>query len=31
MMNTVRPARDVIYDMVHEYGDAVERMKALGI
>ena len=28
-MNTVRPARDVIFDMVEEYGEAVERMREL--
>ena len=27
MMTTVRPVRDVIFDMVEQYGAAVERMK----
>ena len=27
MMNTVRPARDVIYDMVREYAETVSRMQ----
>jgi NAD(P)H-dependent flavin oxidoreductase YrpB (nitropropane dioxygenase family) len=31
MMNSVRPVRDVIFDMVEEYGEAVERMKAMGM
>ena len=29
MMNSVRPVRDVIFDMVEEYGEAVERMREL--
>ena len=29
MMNSVRPVRDVIFDMVEEYGEAVERMQSL--
>ena len=31
MMNSVRPVRDVIFDMVEQYGVAVERMKSLGV
>lgn len=31
MMNSVRPVRDVIFDMVEEYANAVARLEALGI
>ncbi len=31
MLNSVRPARDVIFDMVAEYAAAVERLEALGV
>ncbi len=30
MMNAVRPVRDVIFDMVEEYTQAVERMQSMG-
>jgi NAD(P)H-dependent flavin oxidoreductase YrpB (nitropropane dioxygenase family) len=30
MLRTVRPVRDVMFDMVEEYGQTVERMAALG-
>jgi NAD(P)H-dependent flavin oxidoreductase YrpB (nitropropane dioxygenase family) len=30
MLNSVRPARDVIFDMVEQYAAAVERLDALG-
>ncbi|GLY71810.1 NAD(P)H-dependent flavin oxidoreductase [Actinoallomurus iriomotensis] len=29
-MNTVRPARQVVYDMIEEFGDALERLVELG-
>ncbi|GLY82598.1 NAD(P)H-dependent flavin oxidoreductase [Actinoallomurus iriomotensis] len=29
-MNTVRPARQVVYDMIEEFGDALERLAELG-
>jgi NAD(P)H-dependent flavin oxidoreductase YrpB (nitropropane dioxygenase family) len=31
MLNSVRPARDVIFDMVEQYAAAVERLDALGM
>ena len=31
MMNSVRPVRDVIFDMVEEYGQAVERLREMGL
>jgi hypothetical protein len=31
MMNSVRPVRDIIFDMVEEYATAVERLEALGL
>jgi NAD(P)H-dependent flavin oxidoreductase YrpB (nitropropane dioxygenase family) len=31
MMNSVRPVRDVIFDMVEEYGQAVERLRDIGL
>ena len=31
MMNSVRPVREIIFDMVEEYATAVERLEALGI
>jgi NAD(P)H-dependent flavin oxidoreductase YrpB (nitropropane dioxygenase family) len=31
MMQSVRPVRDVIFDMVEEYAQAVERMQAMGL
>jgi len=29
LMNTVKPARQVVYDMIEEFGDAIERLNAV--
>ena len=31
MLNSVRPARDVIFEMVEQYAAAIERLDALGM